>query len=855
MKTFTYEDLIDWATRLPAWMQDALRRLLEQGELNNADFDELASLAKAPYEGTSPDACTPLTAPTSPSSETRSEPVSLTAVTDIARANALAEGPISFSPEGLSIVYGDNGCGKSSLARILKKACRSLVPGGPILPSIDEGRDLGPAQATVEFVSGASAGSVTWIDGARVSGPLDSVNVFDAACARAQVSRENAFSYKPTILRVFETMAAACTQVTAKLQSEHAALGGLAPEISQLELSEDSKAGKFVTALSSTSDRDVLATLCNMSAEETQRLEELRQVLRDSPFERSRSVEARVKRIDALAVTLSNAANLVSDESLEIRALERSEMSQALAAAEAARVAFSESSILPGGGTEVWRALWDSARRYSEEQAYPGHVFPVTDDQPRCVLCQQVLAPDGMTRLKSFEEYITSDTQQAADATYATYTRGRATLDALCLPNSRAILRDCELVGASEASAIRLFVIRAKLRRRHVLRQAGGAPPNLPTPPDLSHVTGALRTAVSSLLEAATDEGRNAFESERRELADRQSISPLKEALTREINRLQADRIIEQAISDCGTHGLTRKEGEVANAILAGNLSSKFATNLTRLNFTSTGVQVALGKGSLGSHPYAVKLMEDPDVSPELVLSEGEATCVALAGFFAELETSGNVSGVVLDDPVSSLDHNYRSAVAKLIAEESIRRQIVVLTHDVAFLWLLRKHAKDAGVSVHESTLERGHKRHGSQKMGPPFVAMAVSKRIAWLRNEIAQAKSCLKNEGREAYERRAEFIYLRLRKTWERAVEERLLNNVVERFGVEVQTKRLKPLCDIVEADIQHVTEQMSRCSGFAHDQPGALHAAIPDPEVLEKDLAELKTWVDGLRVRGRKG
>lgn len=856
MKTFTYEDLIDWATRkLPAWGQDALRRLLEKGELENADLEELVSLAKRPYQGSPSTTGTSLSVPAAPADVPKNNPISITAVSEIARANALAEGPISFSPKGLSIVYGDNGCGKSSLARILKKACRSLVPGGPILPSIDEKKGLGPAQATLEFVSGASPGTVTWVDGKRASGPLDSVNVFDAECARAQVARENDISYKPTVLRVFETMVRACTQVSEILQAERTALGKCAPEISALELSEDSQAGKFIAELSFRSDRGTLVTLCDFSAQETQRLEELRLALRDSPLKRAQSIEARLKRIKAFAETITNASRLVSNEAAELRASEHTEMLRASAAAEAARTVLSGSAVLPGGGTEVWQALWESARRYSKEHAYPEHSFPATHDQTLCVLCQQALTPESKTRLNSFESFITSDTQKTADSAASKYKDARADLEALSLPNSKATLSDLEIAGSTLGDEVRLFLIRARLRRRYVLRQAEGTLPELPGPPDLASIVNTLRLEATGLREAATADGRIALESERRELEDRQTLRPLIEALTREIDRLQADRVIEQAISDCSTQGLTRKAGQVAKTILAGNLGIKFATNLKRLNFTSTEVQVALGKGNLGSHPYALKLMEDPDVSPEHVLSEGEATCVALAGFFAELETSGNTSGVVLDDPVSSLDHTYRSSVAKLIAEEALKRQVIVLTHDAAFLWLLRKHAGEAKTPIQESTLERGYKRHGLQKAGPPFLAMTVSKRIGWLRNEIAQATTILKKEGRSNYERRAEYIYLRMRKTWERAVEERLLNKVVERFGVEVQTKRLKPLTDIEEEDIQQLTQQMSRCSGFAHDQPSVLHEAIPDPEVILSDLDKLEVWVESLRKRGRKG
>src|SRR3546814_6032820 len=52
----------------------------------------------------------------------------------------------------------------------------------------------------------------------------------------------------------------------------------------------------------------------------------------------------------------------------------------------AARETFDGLSI-PGVGGETWRALWEAARRYSEQTAYPGAPFPPTGDEA-CVLCQ-----------------------------------------------------------------------------------------------------------------------------------------------------------------------------------------------------------------------------------------------------------------------------------------------------------------------------------------------------------------------------------------------------------------------------------------------------------------------------------
>jgi hypothetical protein len=143
---------------------------------------------------------------------------------------------------------------------------------------------------------------------------------------------------------------------------------------------------------------------------------------------------------------------------------------------------------------------------------------------------------------------------------------------------------------------------------------------------------------------------------------------------------------------------------------------------------------------------------------------------------------------------------------------------------------------------------------HGFLEEGPPWVAMSVAKRIGVLRNELQNAGAVLRKGDRVAYEQKAEWIYDRLRQSWERAVEELLMNQVVVRFGDGVSTQRLKALTDITDADVQTVESEMAYCSSFVHEESGAVNAGIPDPVVVEGDIKRLDDWVVSLRKRGRK-
>lgn len=164
---------------------------------------------------------------------------------------------------------------------------------------------------------------------------------------------------------------------------------------------------------------------------------------------------------------------------------------------------------------------------------------------------------------------------------------------------------------------------------------------------------------------------------------------------------------------------------------------------------------------------------------------------------------------------------------------------------------MLTRYARKSGVPLKELSLRRGGPRHGIPEEGPPWGAMTVSKRLGVLRNELQNAAAILRKGDRATYEQKAEWIYERLRQSWERAVEELLLNELVLRFSDGVQTNRLKSLTDITEADVQLVDTEMSYCSSFVHDESGAVRTGIPDPPVVQADIKWLEVWVAALRKR----
>ncbi|MCH8147591.1 MAG: hypothetical protein IH987_06285 [Planctomycetes bacterium] len=90
---------------------------------------------------------------------------------------------------------------------------------------------------------------------------------------------------------------------------------------------------------------------------------------------------------------------------------------------------------------------------------------------------------------------------------------------------------------------------------------------------------------------------------------------------------------------------------------------------------------------------------------------------------------------------------------------------------------------------------------------------MKVNDRITRLRRELVPARQLQKAGDQPGYEREASRIYDNLRKTWERAVEEVLLNGTILRFGDAVQTQRLRAVADdLLLKDIEATFDDLPR-------------------------------------------
>jgi len=128
---------------------------------------------------------------------------------------------------------------------------------------------------------------------------------------------------------------------------------------------------------------------------------------------------------------------------------------------------------------------------------------------------------------------------------------------------------------------------------------------------------------------------------------------------------------------------------------------------------------------------------------------------------------------------------------------------------------------------------------------------MNVKQRVGWLKNQHQTIAKVHKSGDEPEHRRLTGDAYTRLRITWERAVEEVLLRQVVLRFRKGIETQRLAGV--VVEDDDYAVIEKaMSKCSNYAHDKAMEGGVAMPEPDELLADIQGLEDWRAKTHERG---
>lgn len=857
------QEILAWSHDRPLWQRDALRRLAIQGELDEADVSALTEICKGGHGLVEAQEAVPLDKQHIPD-RVAGPPVSLMSIYHHHGVNALAaDQTLNFAP-GLTVVYGDNGAGKSGYIRILKGACHARGREAILGNVVSGSAPLAPVVA-IKYAVGGEPASREWT-GASDDEMISRVSVFDTHGAAVYLTEKTNVKFRPFGLDLFDKLVQACKAVRGQLEADQRALGADGLTAVQPQVPVGTAAARFLAGVSSLTKPEALRALAHLSEEEEARLVFLEKALLDQkandPEKLAQQLTLRQGRVIGLARHLNALEAALSATAVTALMDARTEGLRKAEEAKRLREATFPSGLLAGTGAEGWAAMWEAARHFSEGAAYPDQLFPVTGDGAQCVLCQQHLDHAAVHRFGQFKAFAISKTESELRQLRESFARQRKALVDLRTTTEAVeeALKEIALDQGQVAAHIAEALAGNEARRAAVLAclAADGVLPTdlqevVPFAAKVSAFASQLEERIKTLRAAVNKEVQEKIGTEVQELQARKLLAAHESAVLTEIERKKRLAAYGLCVEETRTQAITAKSTAVTKVAVSQKLKQSFQEELGRLAFRHIEVELREQGGADGVFYHKLVLTRAPGVELPKVVSEGEQRCLSIAAFFAELSTADDTSGIVFDDPVSSLDFQWRGSVAQRLVEESKRRQVIVFTHDVVFLLALKQYADQAGIDALDQHVRHLPKGAGVCAAELPWVAMPIKKKIGFLKGSWQDADKLLRDGHQDAYEKEAKHLYGLLREGWERALEEVLLGGIVERFRPSIQTQQISQIADITPDDCKAVEVAMTKCSTWlpGHDKAPAARAPVPSPAELQADISALESWIGAVRKR----
>ncbi len=361
----------------------------------------------------------------------------------------------------------------------------------------------------------------------------------------------------------------------------------------------------------------------------------------------------------------------------------------------------------------------------------------------------------------------------------------------------------------------------------------------------------ALRRRAAVYRQAVDEEQRKALTAEKNELSARTALAPHVEAIAAVIANLKRQKMLKECKESLDTTAISRHIGKLATRYITDALTEDMVRELKELGVSriAHGLRKRVDRG----RTMMSFTLNGTEAKAAQVLSEGEQRVASLALFFAELHQSGSRSGLIVDDPVSSLDHRYRLRVAARLVAEAGVRQVIALTHDSVFLSALLTECERKGVQPLVMTMDWSDDAPGHVTTGLPWMQMSVEQRVQSLKEDHTAIAKVWGEHPSEAAQRTMAAIYARIRGTLERLVREVIFNKAIRPFDDRVQVERVAAVAGFSEADVDQLNEVYLHCNPIidGHDSSGEGTRPMLTPADLASDITIMGELMENAKKR----
>lgn len=817
------KDILEWIESLPKWQQQLGYLIFEKKHITEEELQNIYEVFK--IEMSLEKGEIPIISKKEYTDDVENfHDIKWCNVGNLHGVNKLKTDSVLSVSNELTVVYGENGSGKSGYTRLLNNA---FISRGDleILPNIYSEH---PETISADFLFCIDGNPTKYkYPDDKNEMPFKTIRIFDSTTASDDMNKESAIDFAPSELSFFDSFLSACIEIQTKLDNERSEKRRENPTLKYFP--HEGKALEHMEALSEKTKIEELKKVFAISEEEKALYEKSK---KEKIYLVGLDINKQFTLINQVIDVLNNAikkytlfAQAVSDENVSI-------YNQQISFLKKCRIInnMDGASMFSGDniemiGTTEWKDFLVAAKNYYDKITC----------HDKCPLCGQEIGDKDL--IFKYWKYLESDAEsnlKMAREAIRISKEGIDDLDLLFVPESSVYEQWLLDNFPKETETIKTAFTKAYEIKKEIIESLENERPINPIlviSPDIKDLVIKVEEKIRNLNHEKINQRIHEYEEIENQYIDKTRVIDLIPTISSYIDYLKWDSKAEK--SKIKTRNITVKQKDLFEKYVTSDYLRTFKEECQKLK-ANFNVEIV----SRGSSGQTLKKLQIKGKVPGKVLSEGEQKAISIANFLTEVQMDVKNIGIVLDDPVSSLDHKRRSLIVRRLSEEAKKRQVVIFTHEITFFMELKAEAENKGILFEQETIRNLFNEPGDISPTIPWQGMSVKERTKKLRNDLQSIISLYKSGDMDAYYYKAKDWCELLRESWERAVEEILFNDAIQRYDPRVQTTRLRkaPFNQKLYFELER---GMTECSAWCHDQARAINGDVPT-------IDDLKNYID---------
>lgn len=679
MKTHAKDYLKEFALSQAGWMKILINEVIDtNGNISQDRLDEI-------FDCFIKNIVIPEYVPTVFSGEVSKEKIKLKTLKHVSGVGALCENQeIKFSDD-VTVLYGLNGSGKSSYFRILNELCGGNQKKEILQNIYEDSKDVKPIIVNGSYKLGNSDDKIIcdWSPKKGAIPDLQAIKVFDSSYLIGLLNPrtpDEAIVY-PLGIHLFSYLTRILDDYNRKVSQLIEKKRHKIPFINTENLQEEYKTS-FTNHLKFTESQiQSISNLYSFTVEEEELLLKCKKEINDLQ---------QINYTDKIQL-ITQENNYYLDFDRKIKSIinnlsnYREELIQSLSDFSVAKakneLAIQSSKILstlPKSDSDEWKTFIQAGHDYSKI------VEPI--EPKKCPYCHQELKTnDSLTIIQAYANFLNDTSETEFKSARNKLNDVRKKIENLDVSiEMSAIQKECLKDFKDIDSKISLFTI----VKQSLLDAKTSDEVNVSIP-CFKNELEKINSVIIINDEKINRLKDNNSDKEKRIIQINEIISNLKQkkAITEQKDKINLYFSIFRSIdtlvvkqTEFRTTEITKLANRANKDLLTSSLKQKLANELNNLGRKDLKVMLQTTNGVKGKCNTQLILKGNHGITE--ILSEGEQKAVGLAVFFAEIQDE-NIP-IILDDPVTSLDHEIAAKLAQHLLD--INNQVIVFCHNRLFL-------------------------------------------------------------------------------------------------------------------------------------------------------------------------